>query len=141
MQEAPERSRLPLVGLVVGVWAIIPPYLHAFGKLNVEHRVEIADHVIPGVAILAVSVLGLLLLRSAAPSAILLFMGGGVIALSGFWMVATHVGLVKQARQDIVPGGAVVWHSLPGVAVLLLGVAWTIRFWDTDDTDEAPAAP
>ncbi len=139
MREPSERSRLPFVGLLVGVWAVIPPYLNAFGKLNVEHRVEITDHVIPGITILAVSVLGLLLLRSAAPSALLLFMGGGIIALCGFWMVATHVGLVKQARQNIVPGGAVVWHSLPGVAVLLLGVAWTIRFWDTDKADQAPS--
>lgn len=138
MQAPPERSRLPFLGLLIGVWAILPPYLVAFGELNVESRKEIADHVVPGIAVLAVSVLGYLVMRSAGPSQFLLFVGGGVIALSGFWMLATHVGLVSQARQNIVPWGAVAWHGLPGAAVTLLGVAWTIRFWD-DEADKAPS--
>lgn len=133
-------SRLPLLGLLVGVWAVIPPYVHAFGKLNVESRVEFADHVVPGIVVLAVSALGLVLLRSASPSPMLLFVGGAAIALAGLWMVATHLPLVNQARDGIVPGGAVAWHSLPGLAVSLLGVAWTIRFWDSEEA-EAAAKP
>ena len=134
----PERSWLPLLGLLVGAWAIIPPYVKGFGDLNVESRVEFADHVLPGVAVLAVSVLGFLLLRSPSPSQTLLFVGGGVITLAGFWMSATHAPLVKQYRDDLVVGGAVVWHGLPGLVVTLLGVAWVIRFWGSED-DEASA--
>lgn len=128
---------LPLLGLLIGAWAIVPPYIHAFGKLNVEHRVEITDHVIPGIAVLLVCALGFFLLRSPAPSGLLLLMAGGVVALAGFWMVATHVGLIHQARQGTVPTGALVWHGLPGVVVLLLGLVWTVRYWDVD---EAPSA-
>ena len=127
---------LPLLGLLVGVWAIIPPYVHAFGKLNVEDRVEFADHVVPGIVVLVVSALGLVLLRSARPSPLLLFVGGGVIALAGLWMVATHLPLISQARDEIVPGGAVVWHGLPGLAVSLLGGAWTVRYWESETAEE-----
>ena len=129
-------SRLPLLGLVVGVWAVIPPYVDTFGALNVEARVEFADHVVPGVLVLAVSVLGLVLLRSARPQPTLLLLGGGAIALAGLWMVATHLPLIGQARNEIVPGGAVVWHGLPGLAVSLLGAAWTVRYWESDTAEE-----
>ena len=137
----PEKARstgsvLPLLGLLVGVWAIIPPYISTFGDLNVEERVEFADHVVPGVLVIAVSVLGYLQLRSREPSPMLLFVAGGAILLAGFWMVATHAGLISQARQDMVPYSAVAWHFLPGVAVGLLGVAWTIRFWESEPAEE-----
>lgn len=125
-------SSLPLLGLLVGLWAIVPPYVHAFGKLDVESRVEFADHVVPGVAVLAVSVLAYFLLRSPDPSQLLLFIGGATITLAGFWMVATHFPLIRQGRDDLAPWGAVIWHSLPGVVVTLFGVVWTIRFWGSE---------
>ena len=140
MPAQPQTSTLPLIGLVIGVWANLPPYIKIFGDLNVEDRVEIADHVLPGSVVLAVSVLGYFLLRSPTPSQMLLFVCGGLITLAGFWMVVTHVGLISQARQNIVPAGAVAWHGLPGVTVTLLGLVWTIRFWASDDTDDAPPA-
>lgn len=129
-------ARLPLIGLLIGIWAIIPPYVVAFGALHVESRKEIADHLIPGIVVIATCVLGLLLVRSPTPSSLLLFMAGGVIALCGFWMTATHVPLISDARSKQVPGGAVIWHGLPGLVVLLLGVVWTILFWETDPPDE-----
>lgn len=128
---------LPLLGLLIGVWAIIPPYVNRFGDLNVESRVEFADHVLPGIAVLAISVLAYLVVRSAEPSHFLLFVGGGVIVLAGLWMVATHAPLVSQYRNDMVAGGAVLWHGLPGVGVFLLGVVWVLRFWgDADEVDK-----
>lgn len=138
----PERARsttsvLPLLGLLVGVWAIVPPYINTFGDLNLEDRVEFADHVVPGVLVLAMSVLGYVLLRRPEPSPMLMFVAGAAILLAGFWMIATHAGLISQARQDMVPYGAVAWHFLPGVAVGLLGVAWTVRFWESEPSDGA----
>lgn len=134
MQETSPGSNIPLIGLVIGVWAIVPPYVHAFGKLNVESRVEVADHVIPGILVLAVSLLGCFLLRPAEPSQLALFVSGGAVTLAGFWMVATHFPLISQARQGIAAWGAVGWHGVPGVAVTLLGVLWTIRFWGVEET-------
>ena len=144
-KKSPERpitaggtgSWLPLLGVLVGAWAIIPPYVKTFGDLGVEPRVEVADHVIPGIAVIVVSVVGFLLLRSPEPSQLALFVGGAVITLAGFWMVATHLGLVDQARDDIVPVKAVAWHGIPGLVVTVVGVLWTIRFWGDDD--EAPS--
>jgi hypothetical protein len=127
---------LPLVGLLIGVWAIVPPYIKAFGELNVESRVEFADHVVPGIVVLAVSALALVLLRSPEPSQLLLFVGGGAIILAGFWMMATHMPLISQARNGQVPWGAVLWHSLPGLGVTLFGVLWTLRYWGSEETDE-----
>jgi len=130
---------LPLLGLLVGVWAIVPPYIGAFGELNVEQRVEFVDHVVPGIAVLAISVLALVALRSAEPSQLLLFVGGAAITLAGIWMVATHLPLIRQGRDEQVPWGAVIWHSLPGLVVTLLGIVWTIRYWGSDDEDGAPS--
>ncbi len=132
---------LPLVGLLVGLWAIIPPYVDAFGVLDVESRVEFADHVVPGIAVLAMAALAYLLLRSPQPSPLLLFVAGATITLAGFWMVATHLPLVSQARRGQAPWGAVLWHSLPGVGVILVGAIWTLRFWGADEPDEISSGP
>jgi len=131
--EPRQGSRLYLLGLVIGVWAVLPPYVTAFGDLHVESRVEVADHVVPGVIVLAFSGLAYLVLSSE----LALFTGGAVITLAGFWMVATHVGLISQVRNDIVPLSALLWHGLPGVAVIVLGLVWAIRFWGS----EAEAEP
>src|SRR5688500_11863825 len=79
---------LPLVALVAAVLAILPPYVDAFGKIDVEQRVEFADHVVPGVAVLVIAVVAYLLMRSPEPSQLLLFVGGAAITLAGLWMVA-----------------------------------------------------
>ncbi len=137
MQVQRHPSRLSLVGLAVGLWAIVPPYVVLFGKLAVRSpAVEFVDHALPGVIVIAVAALGYVVLGGAEPSSLLMFGGGGVITLAGFWMLATHVGLISQTRQGLVPGGALAWHGLPGLAVTLLGVVWTARFWD-DGTEEA----
>lgn len=133
------RSVLPFLGLPIGIWAIIPPYVKGFGDLNVESRVEFADHVVPGIAVLVVSLVGVLALRAADPSQLVLFVCGGVVALAGLWMVATHAPLITQYQDDLVVGGAVIWHGLPGVVVALLGVVWVLRFWGSD-ADEAASA-
>jgi len=133
VQERPGRSRLPLIGLLVGLWAIVPPYIVLFGRLQVRAVVELVDHAVPGAVVIAVAALASVQLRSARPSQLLLFAGGAVITLAGFWMLTTHLGLVGQARQGLVSGGAVAWHGLPGVAVMVLGLSWTARFSAADD--------
>ena len=140
-EEVSRRSWLPLLGLLLGLWAIAPPYLVVFGKLNVRSIVEFVDHAVPGIVVIAVAVFGFLQLRRAEPSKLLLFVGGGVISLAGFWMLATHVGLFSQTRQVIAPGGAVLWHVVPGLAVTGLGVVWTACFWDTEEAAEASSSP
>lgn len=141
MRARPGGQALPLLGVLFGVWSIVPPYVDVFGELNVSDRVEVVDHVVPGLVVIAIGVVGLLSLRAARPAPLLLFIGGAVVSLAGFWMVATHFGLVSQARQHVVAAGTVAWHGLPGVAVTLLGVAWTIRFWETEPGRGDQGAP
>lgn len=100
-------------------------------------RVEIADHVVPSILIIVLSVAALARKRptGAAPEAgsFMLIAGLGIL-LAGFWMVATHVPLVAQARRGEVPGGTAAYHTVPGVAVMLLGLLWTTLHWN----DAAP---
>jgi hypothetical protein len=129
---------VPFAGLLIGVWAIIPPYIKAFGDLGVDPDKEFADHVIPGIVVVAVCLLGCFLLRAPEPAQMPLFVSGLVISLAGLWMVSTHVGLIGQVQDGIVTGSQTAWHGIPGVAVLLLGVVWTIRFWGSE-ADEVPS--
>lgn len=130
----PDQSRLPLVALIVGVWAIVPPYVVLFGELRVSSLVEFVDHAIPGFVVIAAAVLGHLQLRRSQPAHLVLFLGGGFMTLAGLWMLSTHAGLINETRLGNVPGGAVAWHFAPGLAVLLLGGVWTARFWGSDET-------
>lgn len=132
------RSTLPLFGMLIGLWAIVPPYVALFGKVEVrDSAVEFVDHALPGLVVIAVAVFGYLHLRDGEPSQLLLFAAGAIITLAGFWMLSTHVGLLGQTRRGMVPGGAVAWHGLPGIGVTVLGVAWSARFWAEDSAEEA----
>ena len=122
---APPRPALPLAGLAVGIWALLPPYTGP--ELNTAARVEVADHVVPGVVVLAVSAAALLLTRRPPPRAPFLLVAGLVVVLAGIWMTSTHLPLVRQATQDQAPVGAVVYHTVPGLAVLAVGMAWAWR--------------
>ena len=129
---------LPLTALLVGLWAIVPPYLALFGQLDVKSdMVEFVDHAVPGFVVLVVALIGYLQLRKPDPSQLVLFVGGLVIILAGFWMFATHYGLITQNRQGLVPFGRMAWHTAPGIAVSVVGVVWTARFWSTDEGDPA----
>ncbi len=113
------------LGLVAGSWALLPPY--SGPPLNTADMVEFVDHVVPGVVVIAISVASLLLAR-AGRAAGARFPAGLGIVLAGFWMVATHLPLVLQATRQQAPWGATIYHSLPGLAVLALGVAWAVIY-------------
>ncbi len=116
---------LSIAGLVIGAWAVLPPYIGP--ALATETRVEIADHVIPAVVILALSLAVLAAGRRAeGPGAVMLAMGL-TVALAGLWMFLTHVPLLAQAFRGEAPMSAAVWHSLPGLAVIALGVSWALQ--------------
>lgn len=121
-------AALPMLaglGLLVGCWALLPPYTGP--ALNTSARVEFVDHVVPGVVVVAISALALLFARRAG-AATVLFPAGLGIFLAGFWMTATHVPLVLQAARDQAPWGATIYHSLPGLAVLALGSFWAFTY-------------
>ncbi len=112
---------LPLVGLVAGLWAFLPVYTGP--ELNVAQRVEIADHLIPGLVVLAACAAALALRLRAT----MLLLAGMAVALAGFWMTATHLPLVVQATDGQVAWTAAIYHTLPGLAVLGVGLVWILR--------------
>ncbi|MEX2660164.1 MAG: hypothetical protein WD232_10740 [Acidimicrobiales bacterium] len=125
------RSPLALVGVAVAAWASIPPYVGP--ALATDPVVEVVDHVVPAVVVLAVSLAALAAGARARGTA--MFGAGLVVALAGLWMVATHVPLLAQAARDEAPWVASLWHFVPGVAVVALGAVWALR-WSTDTSAE-----
>ena len=128
MGPAPDVRRwLPVMGLVVGVWAMLPKFVTP--PLNTADRVEFADHVVPGLVVVAVSAAVLALRRGAGSLGLVPFFAGAVVLLAGFWMVATHVPLVAQAFRDEAPWAGTVYHTAAAVAVFGLGLLWTASHW------------
>ena len=121
------RRALPVAALVVAVWAVLPPYVGP--GVHVPASREVADHVVPAAVLVAVSAAALFLVPKLARPGPFLFLAGLVITLAGIWMVATHVPLVAQAGRHEVSGLAAAHHSLPGVAVLVLGLVWSATWW------------
>ena len=120
-----------MAGLVVGAWALLPPYIGP--PLATRARDEFADHVVPGIALIAIAAACLgASTRRIDPT--LAFVAGLAVVLAGFWMTATHVPLVLQASRGQAPWGATIFHSLPGLAVMAVGGFWAARFWG-DETD------
>lgn len=120
-------------GFLAGAWALLPPYTGP--ALNTAARVEFADHVVPGVAVVAISALALVVARRSGGDRFLFGAGLGVI-LAGFWMTATHLPLLLQATRAQAPWGATVYHSLPGLAVLVLGVVWAVVYRSDEATED-----
>jgi len=122
------RPALPVAGLVVGLWALLPPY--SGPEINTATRVEVADHVVPAALVLGVSAWALWRARRPSPPAGTgLLVAGFAVVLAGLWMTATHLPLVAQARRDEVTEAAAAYHTLPGLAVLALGALWAARHW------------
>lgn len=119
----PARTTLPLAGLALGLWAALPPYVGP--SMPLDPVVEVVDHVVPSVLILAVSAAALAERVRAATT--VMFVGGLLVALAGFWMVATHVPLLVQAAQGLVSWTPAVWHFAPGLAVVVFGGLWALR--------------
>jgi hypothetical protein len=114
------------------VWSLLPAY--SGPTLRVARRVEVADHVVPGLVVLAVAGVALVLSRRRAGPAMLVMLGAGLtVLLAGFWMTATHVPLLRDAARDQAPVDAALYHSAPGLAVLALGLLWAVTYWRADE--------
>lgn len=132
------KQSLPIVGLVIGVWATAAPYVLLGPDLNAAAKNEFADHVVPGALMIGLSLAMAMRARSGTATAGTSFplIAGFGIVLAGIWMTATHLPLVRDARDDIVDGGVAAWHTIPGLVVLVVGAVWAIAFW----SDAAPPA-
>lgn len=125
---------LPLAGLVVGVWGALPFFLTP--PLNTRDVVEIVDHVIPGLVVLAVCTGAVLLQRRPDRGGSYLFFGGLVMVLAGLWMTVTHVPLVSQATREEAPWAGTIYHSASALAVLGFSVIWMAAHWNSADVSD-----
>lgn len=119
--------RLLSSAAIFGLWALLPPY--AGPLLYTARRVEIADHVIPGMVVLIVVAAAFLATRRATLAATVLLAAGLVVSLAGLWMTSTHVPLVVQSIRQQVPWAATIHHTAPGLAVLGVGLFWVRSYW------------
>ncbi len=120
---------LPVLGLVVGACATLPALVGP--ELATADAAEIADHLVPGLVVLAVSAVALVVGRSSRVSSVVPLAAGLVTSLAGLWMVATHVPLVAQATRHEAPWDATIFHGASAVMVLGVGLAWAWASWAT----------
>lgn len=124
-------DHLPLAALAAGLWAMLPRYLGP--PLSTSDRVEIADHVVPGIVVLVASMAALVVNRRSSRDNFFHLAAAFAVGLAGFWMTATHAPLVVQAIRQEAPWDATAFHTAPGLAVLGVGLLWAAVRWSADD--------
>ena len=124
------------MGVVVGLWGVLPKYVSP--PLNTADRVEFADHVVPGVAVILLSAIALLWWKDRSPLASLGL--GLAVLLAGFWMLATHLPLVAQATRGEAPWPGTIYHTASTLAVFGLGLLWCASYWRDVGASEVGAA-
>lgn len=125
---ASNRAAVAMTGLLVGVVATLP---HLVGpRLDTASGVEVVDHVVPGVIVLATSAAVVAAGRFVRISGTAILGAGLTVVLAGLWMTATHVPLVAQAARHEAPWGATAYHCATAAAVLAVGLVWVRHSWD-----------
>jgi hypothetical protein len=126
---------IPLLLLILATWGALAPYIATALGLIVVVRpiVEVVDHVIPGVILLAVAAAALATRRFPLVAAL-------AAALASLWMTATHVPLVIQGARGGVSMAAALFHSIPGMAALVVSVVAVVLAWD-EEKREADVSP
>jgi predicted membrane channel-forming protein YqfA (hemolysin III family) len=124
-----EVQRATLLG-AIGAWTVVVPFIgNALGlDVNVKSIVEVVDHVVPGVIVVAAA----LYLRTLAGRRPLAgqspaLLAAGVSFLAGFWVFATHVPLVADAAKSRLPWDAAIWHSIAALPVVALACWFVLR--------------
>jgi len=117
--------------VLLGAWSALPPYLGpAVGlALDVPAKVEVVDHVLPGVAIALGGAAAALLARRGeeaerSPLSVALT---SVCFLGGLWQAATHAPLVLDGGGRETPWGAVLLHSTAGPLIAAIALWLTLR--------------
>lgn len=124
---------------IVGMLSVLPPYLGpAVGlELDVRAKVEVVDHVVPGVVVAVCGILGALLARrdeEIADGAAALGLIG-LCFLAGLWQAVTHVPLVLDAGGPATPWDAVLLHSIAGPVIVALALWLVLRMPESDPAD------
>ena len=110
----------------LGALTIATPYLgKELGlRIDVPSKVEVVDHVVPGVIVVVLSALWLVVLsgRARATGSLLLLAAAGVFFLASLWLTLTHVPTLIEAVGGDVPWGPALFHSAAGPPMLGLSL-------------------
>ncbi|MGH9122642.1 MAG: hypothetical protein ACRDYC_12005 [Acidimicrobiales bacterium] len=110
------------ISLLAGLYATLPGFYA--GGLSASRGTEVADHIVPGLIVLA-------LVYSAArwphsrPVRTLARWG---LVLTGAWMGISQVSLVSQAVRGQSAWGPVVYHCSSAAAVVVVAAVWLWRY-------------
>lgn len=146
--ESAEPRTDPAVGMTevlgaLALWAIAIPLISPALGLAPEttRRLEIADHVVPGVLALLAAAIGLsLLLRNGNARQDLLILVPVAGFLAGFWMSATHFPLVLQAFRHDRPWSLALFHSSAGPPIIAVSV-WLYAVLSRAERADAAEVP
>lgn len=122
-----ERALIALVA--VALWSIVPPYLGpAIGlELDVSSKVEVIDHVIPGVSAAIAACIALSYARRGQTESVALLAALGVGVLAGLFQSVSHLTLVLDAGAPQAPVDSVLLHATPGPVLLVLSLVLLLR--------------
>ena len=102
-----------------------------------------ADHVIPGIAVLLACLAGIWASRRPQGPGAIRFMAGLGVLLAGLWMMATHIPLLMQNLRgdaDAASWPATIYHMSSALAVFGLGLLWATVTWSEAGDESEPAA-
>jgi hypothetical protein len=121
------QARWAIALAALAAWAMAVPWLAAAVGLELEvaTRLEIADHVVPGVIMLAA--VAVLAARGGPPGGVVRIGVSGVAFLAGLWITATHVPLIPAAIDGLAPWGAALLHLSAGPPILAVGLWMLLR--------------
>ena len=109
---------------MLGAWAIAIPYLGPpLGlRLDVPPSVEVVDHVVPGLIVLAASAAMLALQSRGRSWRTARLVACGLAFLAGFWITSTHVPLAVEAIRGVTPWPPALWHTVAGPPIVALAL-------------------
>ncbi len=126
----PDRhERMLAVLAALGAWSIVPPYLGPLVglELDVPASVEVVDHVVPGLIVVAAALLARRLAQRGETDSLASLAALGICVLAGLMQTVSHFTLVLDAGGPLQPVAAVVLHATPGPALLGLSLWLLLR--------------
>lgn len=139
-----ERPAAKPVGSLVeamaalGAWSIVIPWVGpAFGYAPESVlRLEIADHVVPGIVLLVLAARCLpLLVDGRLDGWAQMPITAALFLVTGLWMTAAHLPLLVQAAHHVRSWNLAFFHSSAGLATLGVGGVLCRRAWTGDHAD------
>ena len=125
------RKLLPWAGLIIALWATLPKYSGPKLTIKGGAATEFVDHIVPGLLVLVMCLLVLAARQRPQGPGLVPFTAAALTLLSGFWMVATHWQLIRQAMQHPpqAPWDGAIYHTSAAVAVFGFGLLWAVVQW------------